>query len=197
MLKFVLKQGRFRCPWNILGSSYETHLSAQRHKAQAESRFPSPYEYPRRSGDHQCTPGPGAGQAQRLENSVAEDHERSAEWFRMVGFGRCHRIVTPRQYRDVFDNRSRHIGQYFTIFKRANTVGFSRLGLAVSRKVSKSAVKRNQIKRVIRESFRHSLAVPPRKKDGMDVVVLARPTAAKVDTKRLRGDLDQLWRFVN
>ena len=39
--------------------------------------------------------------------------------------------------------------EYFAIKSRPNDLGFSRFGTVISRKVSKSAVKRNKIKRVI------------------------------------------------
>lgn len=64
----------------------------------------------------------------------------------------------------------------------------ARLGLAVSRKVSKSAVQRNRIKRLVRESFRkHSAGLPP-----LDIVVMARPGAAGCDNPRLATSIDAL-----
>ncbi|HET6632637.1 MAG TPA: ribonuclease P protein component [Rhodanobacteraceae bacterium] len=66
----------------------------------------------------------------------------------------------------------------------------ARLGLAVSRKVSKRAVERNRIKRSVRESFRHHRAgLPP-----LDVLVIARSAAAGTPSSGLRAELDGLWR---
>lgn len=65
-----------------------------------------------------------------------------------------------------------------------------RLGLAVSRKVSKRAVRRNLIKRVVRESFRLQRArLPP-----FDVLVIARPSAAEQPGSVLHADLMDAWR---
>ncbi|MGA9341376.1 MAG: ribonuclease P protein component [Rhodanobacteraceae bacterium] len=68
----------------------------------------------------------------------------------------------------------------------------ARLGLAVSRRVSKSAVRRNRIKRVARESFRqirHRL--PP-----VDILLIARASAANEGNEMLRADLVLLWQRV-
>ncbi len=65
----------------------------------------------------------------------------------------------------------------------------ARLGMAVSRRVSKLAVIRNRIKRQLRESFRHRLAhLPP-----FDVLIIARTCAAKQNSQTLRKDIDGLW----
>jgi len=65
---------------------------------------------------------------------------------------------------------------------------FARLGLAVSRKVSRSAVQRNRIKRLVRESFRkHSPDLP-----ALDIVVMARPGAAECDNPGLSTSIEAL-----
>lgn len=66
----------------------------------------------------------------------------------------------------------------------------ARLGLAVSRKVSKRAVARNRIKRIVRESFRHERAELP----VLDVLVTARASAAATAAPLLRADLAGAWR---
>lgn len=68
--------------------------------------------------------------------------------------------------------------------------GRPRLGLAVSRKVSKRAVVRNRIKRIVRESFRLRRGSLP----AVDVLVIARSSAAVIDRVALRDDLEDAWR---
>jgi len=64
-----------------------------------------------------------------------------------------------------------------------------RLGVTVSRKVSRRAVDRNRIKRQIRESFRtHQAGL-----DGCDIVVTAQAGAAQVATDMLRKSLEKHW----
>ena len=61
--------------------------------------------------------------------------------------------------------------------------------MAVSRKVSKRAVVRNTIKRVTRESFRGAYDGLP----ALDVLVIAKPSAAETGRVLLRRDLDSGW----
>lgn len=112
----------------------------------------------------------------------------------MAQFRRHHRIVTPRQYRAVFDNRSRRGSRFFTFHQKPNDVGFHRLGLAVSRKVSKSAVERNRIKRQIRESFRRFRQYHRQGAAGADLVVVAKQDAAAATSAELAAELDRFWR---
>lgn len=66
----------------------------------------------------------------------------------------------------------------------------ARLGVAVSRRVSKRAVERNRIRRQVRESFRlNRLHLPAR-----DYVVVARSAAADASNPQLRQALEALWR---
>jgi ribonuclease P protein component len=73
---------------------------------------------------------------------------------------------------------------------RDNGLGHARLGLAISKRVSKRAVERNRIKRLLRESFRrvrHQL--PP-----VDLMVMAREQAAGVPGPELLSEIDGLWK---
>jgi putative membrane protein insertion efficiency factor len=77
---------------------------------------------------------------------------------RMVGgacFPRRARLTGRNAFAGVFAQPIKSSDRYFTVLARANVLGYPRLGLAISRKVAKSAVARNRIKRIVRESFRH------------------------------------------
>jgi ribonuclease P protein component len=77
----------------------------------------------------------------------------------------------------------------FRIRYRRNEAGVARLGIAVSKRVSKRAVERNRIKRAVRESFRRARAqLPP-----VDLLVIANEAAATCSGAQLMAELGQLW----
>jgi len=105
-------------------------------------------------------------------------------------FPHAARIVKPNDFL-----RLRQTGQRFGVrhFNAQATPGVAptaRLGLAVSRRVSTDAVRRNRIKRIARESFRKVRADLP----VVDILLIARESADAEDNAALRADLDSLWR---
>ena len=78
-----------------------------------------------------------------------------------------------RVYRQGRSTANRHLVLY--AFPNAAS-DRPRLGLSVSRKVG-GAVERNKVKRMLRESFAR---VEPTLRDGQDVVLVARPSAAEL-----------------
>lgn len=73
---------------------------------------------------------------------------------------------------------------------RDNELGHARLGLAISKRVSKRAVERNRIKRLLRESFRRVRHRLP----AVDVMVMARDQAAGLPGSVLLAEIDGLWK---
>jgi ribonuclease P protein component len=65
----------------------------------------------------------------------------------------------------------------------------ARLGIAVAKKAVGAAVARNRIKRVIREYFRQTRGQLP----ALDIVVQARPAAARTGNDGLRKSLERHW----
>ena len=80
-------------------------------------------------------------------------------------------------------------GRCFHMRYRRNELGHARLGLAISKRVSKRAVERNRIKRLVRESFRRVRHQLP----AVDLMVMARDQAASTTGAALLAELDQLW----
>ncbi len=67
----------------------------------------------------------------------------------------------------------------------------SRLGVVVAKKAIRRAVRRNRIKRLVREQFRQH----PFDK-AIDLVVLARSGADQMDNPSVWNELDRLWRAL-
>jgi ribonuclease P protein component len=92
------------------------------------------------------------------------------------GFPRARRVRRRVEYLAIQGGGRRVAGEHYMLFGRraAGEPGPARLGVTVSRKVG-GAVLRNKVKRWVRESCRRMKgALPP----GMDLVVVARPSAA-------------------
>ncbi len=97
-------------------------------------------------------------------------------------FGRGRRLLTKREFDAVLRQpllRIRRGGLWLAA--RPNSVGVSRLGMIVAKRVVRRAVGRNRVKRMIRESFRQRASLPAA--DLVVRVVAPRPrlTVAEVD----------------
>jgi ribonuclease P protein component len=103
---------------------------------------------------------------------------------------RAARLLRPDDFSTLRRFGKRLSLKHFHCEYRPNAAQTARLGMAVSRRVSKLAVVRNRIRRQIRESFRlHRAGLP-----ACDVLIVARVSTAQLDNAGLRAELDQLWR---
>ncbi|MBL4901980.1 MAG: ribonuclease P protein component [Desulfocapsa sp.] len=76
-----------------------------------------------------------------------------------------------REFDKVYRQGTRWHGKEFSLIFCPGELGFNRIGISIHRKL-KGAVKRNRIKRIIRESFRLERAAYP---DCADIVFAVRP----------------------
>jgi len=106
------------------------------------------------------------------------------------------RLSGPRAFANVFQQPLVSADGCFKVLGRKTDRPHARLGMAVSRQVDRSAVGRNRLKRVIRESFRlHYLS--DRMRPAVDIVVLPRRGAASICNKRLFEQLARHWRRID
>jgi ribonuclease P protein component len=76
-----------------------------------------------------------------------------------------------------------------TLLAISNDRDHPRLGLVISRKAARSAVARNRIKRLVRESFRNTR----QPLGGLDIVVIGRSGIALQANRDFAEALDKLW----
>src|SRR5215213_3111430 len=86
-------------------------------------------------------------------------------------FPKSHHLRSPKEFDAVYAAKTRESRGPVTVYARPNDLGHPRLGLSVSRKVG-TAVRRNRIRRLLRESFRLMQHDFPR---GYDLVIVVRP----------------------
>jgi len=79
-----------------------------------------------------------------------------------------------------------------TLLARHNGLNHPRLGLAISKRFIKTAVGRNRVKRLLRESFRQHQSLLA----GLDIVVINRDAAHKMSNLELTKAIKAHWRRV-
>jgi len=92
------------------------------------------------------------------------------------------------EFQAVFGEGKRVSGAYFRLHVRPASAP-ARLGVAVSKRVDKSAVGRNRVRRQVKECFRLIRGPLP----AGDYVVVAKPEAARAANAALAADLRSLF----
>jgi ribonuclease P protein component len=106
-----------------------------------------------------------------------------------LGFGPDARLLDRTAYRAVFKDGKKTVGKWLILWHRAGSESrAARLGLSVSSKVG-GAVRRNRLKRLLREAFRR------RRADivaGLDLVAYPRPGCPWKSRADAERDLSEL-----
>ena len=105
-------------------------------------------------------------------------------------FPKNYRLSKSADYAFVFARPAKLADGTFTVLVRPNEIGHARLGLAISKKNIKTAVARNRIKRLIRESFRRHLSLLR----SVDIIVLAKRGADKKNNQTVGRSLQAHWK---
>jgi ribonuclease P protein component len=168
------------------GAEHEAPLPAQQPASQARPRFP-------RTHGHQGRPpgpepsscqGPQAPRGLIVPTRHSDDPSPASRCF-----PRASRLTDKPQFDAVHRLGQRASDALFQVITRANDVGRARLGLAVGVKAAGNAARRNRLKRLVRESFRHRQQdLPP-----VDVVINARAGAARSGNDAIRASLAAHW----
>lgn len=98
----------------------------------------------------------------------------------------------PAEFRAVRQRGKRFSDAYFSVSVLGNQQSHARLGLAIATRTFGTAVARNRIKRLTRESFRlNQQGLPP-----VDITVSAREAARLAQPKDLRASLEKHWKSI-
>ena len=106
---------------------------------------------------------------------------------------KSHRLRKRREFLLVQRRARKHLTHDLVILYMPGRASTTRLGITVSRKVAKQAVRRNRIKRWVRESFRRMVLdqTPP-----LDIAVIARPRAVDSSYLSIHKQLESFWSRV-
>lgn len=106
-----------------------------------------------------------------------------------MSFPRSHRLISQAEYKSLFDKSNKVSQRYLLALFKPNQKSCARLGLVIGKRAVNKAVNRNQIKRIVRESFR----LKQEMLKGLDIVIIARQQCDKLSKQKLREGIDQLW----
>ena len=100
------------------------------------------------------------------------------------------RLTEKWQFERVFREGKKVLNDVFVIYIAPNGLGINRLGIAATKKLGK-AVRRNRVKRLIRESYR---ALEEKLKKGYDIVVVGRSPAVRMKCQQTLAAMSELFK---
>lgn len=110
-----------------------------------------------------------------------------------ISFPRHIRLLSSRDFQLVFrDNYIRISDDKWVVLARRNKLPYARLGMAISKRVVKTAVMRNRMKRIVRESFRHNQQMLA----GSDIVVMCREGVRQGNNRELFESINKHWKRI-
>ncbi|MEO7062476.1 MAG: ribonuclease P protein component [Dokdonella sp.] len=109
-----------------------------------------------------------------------------------AAFPRAARLLKANDFARLRGISKRVSTRHFSAEVATNGLDGPRLGLAISKRVSKKAVRRNRIKRIAREHFRRIRIDLP----AVDILLIARTSADLEDNATLRAELATLYKRI-
>ncbi len=171
------------------GFRHETHISTEQPASQTDARISCPY-------GHQGRPArfePASRERPRASCPLIQGEPTSVSKTKSDTYPRSSRLTSSKEFHRVLETGQRCGNRYFTVLFSPNQADSPRLGLAIARKATGNSVRRNRIKRLIREAFRRSSSrIFP-----VDVVVMAKPSVKEASVKDIRSSLDRIWQRIN
>ena len=110
-----------------------------------------------------------------------------------ASFKQRFRLSNATDFQQVFRDNQRSVDRLFTVLYRRNGLGYPRLGMAIAKKQVRSAVARNRLKRLIRESFRGA----KQQLSDLDIVIMARRKAETSVNSAVFASLANHWQTLS
>jgi ribonuclease P protein component len=107
-------------------------------------------------------------------------------------FTAAHRLHNKAEFDRVYRNARRFGDAMFAVFIFDNGYDRPRLGLSTAARIVGNAVRRNRIKRLVRESFRQHQHELPK----VDIVVNARTGVGNADSASILRSLERHWQMI-
>ena len=103
-------------------------------------------------------------------------------------FSKDERLLNRKDFVNLNQLGKRYQAAHFTVILKHNGLGITRLGITVSKKIG-NAVKRNKVKRLIREIFRlHKTSIP----QGYDILIAAKKGAYGLNIWKVKEELGEI-----
>jgi len=103
-------------------------------------------------------------------------------------FPKVFRLLSRSDFVNLNRLGKRYHTKHFIVILKKNGLGTTRLGVAVRKKTG-NAVKRNRVKRLVREFFRLNQPYFPQ---GYDIVVAAKKDASYFDLQKIKEELGKV-----
>jgi len=103
-------------------------------------------------------------------------------------FPKNERLLNRKDFVNLNRSGKRHRTEHFTVLLKENRLTITRLGITVSKRIG-NAVRRNRIKRLIREFFRLNKGSSQK---GCDVVIIANRGAHELFLKDVEKELGNI-----
>lgn len=178
----------------LLEISREAHLSAAPQEPSQDSWFPRPHEDGERPQGHQQSPPqgsptPGRQRLQEVSETALAPRtsSRADQPQPRLHFSAPDRLRKRFEFRRVRNQGRRVHTKSFVLQVASSAKEQARLGLTVSRQVG-GAVRRNRLKRLVREAFRLRRDLFP---SGCDIVVIAKTGAVAQGLSDVLGELER------
>jgi ribonuclease P protein component len=108
-------------------------------------------------------------------------------------FSRRHRLTKSSDFKRIFSRGKRTATPLFVIYSLRNHLTYSRLGIQVKSRIG-TAVRRNRIKRMVREVFRK---MKEEWKEPHDMIFIAEKGIAGIPFRLFETEFQQIWKRLS